>query len=88
MRKNIFYKTVFLIFFLFSTLLFLNLQNVSAQSCPPGDANTDCKVDGADYVIWLNNYNKPATGVSKGDFNNSGFVDGLDYVIWLNNYNK
>ena len=88
MRKNIFYKTVFLIFILFSTLLFLNLQNVSAQSCPPGDANTDCKVDGADYVIWFNNYSQSKTGKSYGDFNNSGSVEGADYVIWLNNYGK
>src|SRR3989344_2176633 len=24
----------------------------------PGDANSDSRVDGLDYVIWLNNYNK------------------------------
>ena len=54
----------------------------------PGDANSDSRVDGIDYVIWLNHYNQQTTGASSGDFNNNGFVDGLDYVIWLNNYNK
>ena len=57
-------------------------------SAKPGDANSDAKVDGLDYVIWLQNYNKSATGAGSGDFNVNGFVDGLDYVIWLNNYNK
>ena len=52
-----------------------------------GDANSDGKVDGLDYVIWLNHYNQQATGTRNGDFNGNGFVDGLDYVIWLNNYN-
>ena len=54
----------------------------------PGDANSDGRVDGLDYVIWLRNYNKSATGAGSGDFNGNGFVDGLDYVIWLNNYNS
>src|SRR3989337_2630699 len=70
-------------------LLFISLfyGSVSAQSCPQGDANNDCKTDGLDYVIWLNHYNKTSTNGSKdGDFNNSGLVEGLDYVIWLNNY--
>ena len=52
----------------------------------PGDANSDGKVDGADYVIWLNHYDQNASGYSNGDFNNSGKVDGADYIIWLNNY--
>lgn len=51
-----------------------------------GDANSDGKVDGIDYVIWLNHYNQNFSGASNGDFNNNGFIDGIDYVIWLNNY--
>src|SRR3989338_3894034 len=57
-----------------------------AGSRKPGDANSDGKVDGLDYVVWLINYNLQTTGAGLGDFNNSGYVDGLDYVIWLNNY--
>ncbi|OGM12066.1 hypothetical protein A2Z22_03150 [Candidatus Woesebacteria bacterium RBG_16_34_12] len=53
----------------------------------PGDANSDGKVDGIDYVIWLNHYNsQTSNGQSDGDFNTDGDVDGIDYVIWLNNY--
>lgn len=70
-----------------SSLLFFP-STVFSQSCPPGDANADCKVDGVDYVIWLNNFNTSVTGSVYGDFNNNGFVDGIDYVIWLNNYNS
>lgn len=52
-----------------------------------GDANSDGKVDGIDYVIWLNHYNQnTSNGASDGDFNSDGRVDGIDYVIWLNNY--
>lgn len=52
----------------------------------PGDANSDNRVDGLDYVIWLNNYGSNVSGRANGDFNNDNRVDGLDYVIWLNNY--
>lgn len=53
----------------------------------PGDANSDGKVDGADYVIWLNHLNLPnPNGPNEGDFNSDGKVDGADYVIWLNNF--
>jgi hypothetical protein len=53
----------------------------------PGDANSDGKVDGIDFVIWLSNYNKTVTnGSSHGDFNNDGKVDGIDYAIWLSHY--
>lgn len=75
--------------FFISLIIFLfSFTPASAQSCPPGDANADCKVDGIDYVVWLNNFNTSITGSSFGDFNNNGFVDGIDYVIWLNNYNR
>ena len=53
----------------------------------PGDADSDGKVDGVDYVIWLNHYDQiTGNGASDGDFNGDGKVDGIDYVIWLNNY--
>ena len=53
----------------------------------PGDANSDGKVDGIDYVIWLNMYLKSTQALHKdGDFNSDGTVDGIDYVIWLNHY--
>lgn len=54
----------------------------------PGDANSDGKVDGIDYVIWLNHYLQSVTGVINGDFNNDNKVDGIDYIIWLNNYGQ
>jgi outer membrane protein assembly factor BamB len=54
-----------------------------------GDANSDGKVDDADYGIWRTNYNQTKTGgASIGDFNNNGKVEGLDYVVWLINYGK
>jgi hypothetical protein len=54
----------------------------------PGDANSDRKVDGLDYIIWLNHYNTQSSrGRSVGDFNSDQKIDGIDYVIWLNNYN-
>lgn len=60
---------------------------VAAQT-RPGDANSDGRVDGVDYVIWLNHYNQSVLGATNGDFNGSGRVDGVDYVIWLNNYGQ
>lgn len=53
-----------------------------------GDANSDGKVDGVDYMIWFNHYRQSVTGPANGDFNSSGFVDGVDYMLWLNNYGK
>jgi hypothetical protein len=53
----------------------------------PGDANSDSKVDGADYVIWLNHLGAISpSGSGEGDFNSDSKVDGADYVIWLNNF--
>ncbi|MBI3980881.1 hypothetical protein HY345_02690 [Candidatus Microgenomates bacterium] len=52
-----------------------------------GDANSDGKVDGADYVVWLNYYGKTTPNKeTAGDFNLDTKVDGLDYAIWLINY--
>ena len=80
---------IFFLFYILNSHILNSPNQVFAQSCPPGDANADCKVDGVDYVIWLNNYNtNTSNGPSKGDFNSNGFVDGIDYVIWLNNYNQ
>jgi beta-glucanase (GH16 family)/outer membrane protein assembly factor BamB len=56
------------------------------KTAKSGDANSDGRVDGVDYVTWLNHYGQNVTGSSVGDFNNSGAVDGVDYVIWLTNY--
>ncbi|OGD09456.1 hypothetical protein A2397_02095 [Candidatus Amesbacteria bacterium RIFOXYB1_FULL_44_23] len=63
-------------------------QTPSAIPTPiPGDANSDLKIDGLDYIIWLNHYEQAvAGGASVGDFNNDGKVDGADYVTWLNHY--
>jgi len=51
-----------------------------------GDANSDGKVDGIDYVIWLNHYGQNVSSSAVGDFNSDNRVDGIDYVVWLNNY--
>jgi hypothetical protein len=59
------------------------------QGIKSGDANSDNKVDGTDYVIWLNHLNLSSpNGRNDGDFNFDGQVNGLDYVIWLNNFNR
>lgn len=54
-----------------------------------GDANCDCRVDGADYLRWLSHYQQnTSNGYSDGDFNESGRVDGADYLIWLGHYQE
>jgi hypothetical protein len=51
-----------------------------------GDANGDCRVDDADYLIMLAHFGQHASGgPSIGDFSNNGIVDGVDYVIWFKN---
>lgn len=53
----------------------------------PGDANSDSKVDGIDYVIWLVNFGKTTGGGNTiGDFNNDGTVNINDLTVWLGNY--
>ena len=70
-------------------LSFISPPQSLAQACPQGDANSDCEVDGLDYVIWLNHYNQEsAYGSVEGDFSNDGKTDGLDYIVWLNNVGK
>ncbi len=62
---------------------------ITAKICTSkiGDANSDGKVNGQDYVTWLNNYNSTTTaGSSNGDFNGDTKVNGQDYVVWFNNY--
>jgi len=55
----------------------------------PGDANRDCRVSIADYVILLNHYGQTTNaGWPAGDFNNSGTVTIADYVILLNHYGQ
>ena len=72
-----------LIFLLIPAVLPANL----IASCPQGDANNDCKIDGQDYMVWRAKYNRSTgNGPTDGDFNNSGFVDGQDYMIWRANY--
>ncbi|MFC1647251.1 discoidin domain-containing protein [Patescibacteria group bacterium] len=59
----------------------------TATSFPPGDANEDSLVNGADYIIWLNHYSQSTTNKHlDGDFNKSGIVDGADYIVWVTNY--
>ncbi|HBC72920.1 MAG: pectate lyase-like protein [Candidatus Amesbacteria bacterium GW2011_GWB1_47_19] len=53
-----------------------------------GDANSDGKIDGVDYMIWFNHYRQSVSGPSNGDFNSSGLVDGVDYMLWFNNYGR
>ncbi len=53
----------------------------------PGDANSDNKVNGQDYIFWLNHYGiTNAIGFTDGDFNGDNNVNGKDYIVWLNNY--
>ncbi|MBL9123399.1 MAG: dockerin type I repeat-containing protein [Planctomycetaceae bacterium] len=49
---------------------------------PPGDANLDAVVDGADYTIWADHYLQTGATRAQGDFNHDGVVDGADYTIW------
>lgn len=58
----------------------------TAGAFPVGDANSDYRVDGVDYLVWLSNYGLTVSGVDKGNFNGDPKVDGLDYLIWLANY--
>jgi hypothetical protein len=64
------------------------IRPLHAQTNLPGDANSDGKVDGVDYIIWLGNYNTNQTGPLKGDFDSSGKVDGVDYIAWLSHYGQ
>ena len=52
---------------------------------PPGDANNDQIVDGADYTIWANNFGTNGNG-TPGDFDENNHVDGADYTMWANNF--
>jgi hypothetical protein len=55
----------------------------------PGDANSDLRVTGVDYMIWFHNYgHMTSRGPADGDFNNNGLVTGVDYVLWRNNYGR
>jgi hypothetical protein len=53
---------------------------------PPGDANLDAQVDGADYTAWADNFLKTGRTRAQGDFNGDGVVDGTDYTIWADNF--
>jgi hypothetical protein len=55
------------------------------QFGPPGDANGDGKVTGADYTIWADHFQNAGT-LSEGDFNRDGKVTGADYTIWADNF--
>jgi hypothetical protein len=49
-----------------------------------GDANSDNKVDLADFSIWKTEY--LANTKSRADFNNSGTVDLADFALWKKSY--
>ncbi len=53
---------------------------------PPGDANLDTHVDGADYTVWADHFLQTGKSRSQGDFNGDGVVDGADYTIWTDNF--
>ena len=59
---------------------------------PPGDANYDGLVDGADYVTWADHFLQTGTwfdnhlGWTTGDFNGDGIIDGADYTAWADNF--
>jgi len=57
-----------------------------AVLAPPGDANLDDQVDGADYTIWADNYLASDVGWEGGDFNGDGAADGADYTVWADHY--
>lgn len=51
-----------------------------------GDANSDGKVNEADYPVLLSHFGQTVlNGPAGGDFNGNGVVDGTDYTIWLKN---
>jgi len=60
----------------------------SSRVVLPGDANSDGKIDGIDYIIWLNHYGQNLSGFQNADFNSDQKVDGIDYILWLNNYER
>jgi len=53
---------------------------------PPGDANLDAQVDGADYTVWADNFLQSGKTRAQGDFNGDGLVDGADYIIWADHF--
>jgi hypothetical protein len=63
-----------------------DVASVIVAEAPPGDANFDGDVDGADYTIWADHYQQGGAGWAGGDFNEDGTVDGADYTIWADNY--
>jgi len=72
----------------YSVTTFVISSPASTPSLIPGDANSDGKVDGIDYIVWLIHFGQTTTnGYKDGDFDNDGKVDNLDYTIWFNNRN-
>ncbi len=53
---------------------------------PPGDANLDGLVDGADYTVWADGFLMTGQTWEGGDFNGDGIVDGADYTIWADHF--
>jgi hypothetical protein len=56
------------------------------QLSPPGDANLDAHVDGADYTVWADHFLQTGKTRAEGDFNGDGIVDGADYTIWADHF--
>jgi len=72
----------------FSLTVICGLTGVALPLPPPGDANEDGIVSGADFTVFLDNYG--ATGVPRwsdggctvGNFNDDTVVDPADYSEW------
>lgn len=56
---------------------------------PPGDADGDGDIDGADLSVWQVNYSLsvgPDRGFWTGDWTSDGIVDSRDLALWQQNY--
>ena len=66
----------------------LDANGGGVETCFPGDANLDGRVDINDLTIVLAHYNQSGMTWSQGDFNGDGRVDINDLTIVLANYNQ
>lgn len=51
-----------------------------------GDYDSDCDVDGHDFLLWQRQFGGVVPYYQGADGNGSGTIDAADYVLWRDNY--
>ena len=65
----------------------LELYSLKAE-VRPRDANGDCFVDFADFLILSSNFGQSGKSLVDGDFDGSGTVDFADFLILSSNFGE